>query len=102
MLWCFFLYQVLKPSSGYNSPGDRYINFERDPNLDRKSIYSASEQQIDASEDTLTAFLFVQLPANPREPSYERRTSMRQTPKTPIEPAPHCLPLSAMKRWTIW
>ncbi|KAL6700114.1 glycosyltransferase family 15 protein [Trichoderma pleuroticola] len=34
VLWCFFLYQLLKPSSGYNSPGDRYINFERDPNLD--------------------------------------------------------------------
>lgn len=36
ILWCFFLYQLLRPSSSYNSPGDRYINFERDPNLDRK------------------------------------------------------------------
>jgi mannosyltransferase len=37
ILWCFFVYQVLKPSPGLRGPGDRYINFERDPNLDRES-----------------------------------------------------------------
>ena len=98
MLWCFFLYQVLKPSSGYNSPGDRYINFERDPNLDRKSTMHPENQQIDAREHELTAFSTLQLPANLRESLDERRTSMRQTPRTPIESAPHCSPLSAMKR----
>lgn len=35
VLWCFFLYQVFRPSSGLRGPGERYVNFERDPNLDR-------------------------------------------------------------------
>ncbi|KAG6004566.1 hypothetical protein E4U21_000950 [Claviceps maximensis] len=34
VLWCLFLYQVLRPSSGLRGPGERYVNFERDPNLD--------------------------------------------------------------------
>lgn len=34
LLWCFFLYQLLKPSPEFHGPGDRYLNFERDPNLD--------------------------------------------------------------------
>jgi mannosyltransferase len=35
-LWCFFVYQLLKPSPEFHGPGDRYLNFERDPNLDRR------------------------------------------------------------------
>ncbi|KAG5954140.1 hypothetical protein E4U13_008117 [Claviceps humidiphila] len=34
VLWCLFLYQILRPSSGLHGPGERYVNFERDPNLD--------------------------------------------------------------------
>ena len=36
ILWCFFLYQILKPTPTVNGPAERYLNFERDPNLDRK------------------------------------------------------------------
>lgn len=35
VLWCFFLYQIFKPSASLHGPGNRYLNFERDPNLDR-------------------------------------------------------------------
>ncbi len=35
--WCIFIYVLLKPSPELHGPGDRYINFERDPNLDRMS-----------------------------------------------------------------
>lgn len=38
VLWCFFLYQVLKPTPMIRGPGDRYMNFERDPNLDRELL----------------------------------------------------------------
>ncbi|KAG5979360.1 hypothetical protein E4U55_005250 [Claviceps digitariae] len=34
VLWCFFLYHIFRPSSGLRGPGERYVNFERDPNLD--------------------------------------------------------------------
>ncbi|KAF7559053.1 hypothetical protein G7046_g5105 [Stylonectria norvegica] len=34
VLWCFFLFQIFKPSWAIHGPGDRYQNFERDPNLD--------------------------------------------------------------------
>jgi mannosyltransferase len=34
ILWCFFIYQLLKPGPDIRGPGDRYMNFERDPNLD--------------------------------------------------------------------
>jgi mannosyltransferase len=34
LLWCFFLYQLFKPTPEFHGPGDRYLNFERDPNLD--------------------------------------------------------------------
>lgn len=44
ILWCFFLYQVFRPSSGLRGPGERYVNFERDPNLDRS--YSVSRNQV--------------------------------------------------------
>lgn len=37
ILWCFFLFQIFAPSWGLTGPGERYSNFERDPNLDRKS-----------------------------------------------------------------
>lgn len=36
VLWCFFLYQCFKPTPEIHGPGDRYMYFERDPNLDRK------------------------------------------------------------------
>jgi hypothetical protein len=36
VVWCFFLYVLFKPSPELHGPGDRYLNFERDPNLDRK------------------------------------------------------------------
>jgi mannosyltransferase len=35
LLWCFFLYQIFKPTPEIKGPADRYLNFERDPNLDR-------------------------------------------------------------------
>ena len=35
LLWCFFLYQVFKPTASIFGPAGRYANFERDPNLDR-------------------------------------------------------------------
>ncbi|KFA48114.1 hypothetical protein S40293_09296 [Stachybotrys chartarum IBT 40293] len=34
VLWCFFLYQIFKPTPTLHGPGDRYQNFERDPTLD--------------------------------------------------------------------
>lgn len=34
-LWCLFLYNLFSPMSLERGPGDRYVNFERDPNLDR-------------------------------------------------------------------
>lgn len=34
LLWCFFVHQIVKSSSPIHGPGDRYVNFERDPNLD--------------------------------------------------------------------
>ncbi|KAJ4198602.1 putative mannosyltransferase ktr4 [Fusarium falciforme] len=34
ILWCFFLFQIFAPSWGLTGPGERYSNFERDPNLD--------------------------------------------------------------------
>lgn len=40
VLWCFFLYQIFSPSWSLRGPADRYVNFERDPNLDRKSWLS--------------------------------------------------------------
>lgn len=52
VLWCFFLYQVFKPSPALHGPGDRYINFERDPNLDRelpRHIVSHANSLIDLS-----------------------------------------------------
>lgn len=36
LLWCFFLYQIFRPSTPIKGPGHLYKNFERDPNLDRK------------------------------------------------------------------
>lgn len=36
VLWCFFLYQLFKPTASIFGPAGRYANFERDPNLDRK------------------------------------------------------------------
>lgn len=36
-LWCFFLYQIFKPTESIYTPGSRYSNFERDPMLDRES-----------------------------------------------------------------
>lgn len=36
LLWCFFLVQIFF-SPWSLGPGERYTNFERDPNLDRKS-----------------------------------------------------------------
>lgn len=35
VLWCLFLYRIFKAPSSVHGPGERYINFERDPNLDR-------------------------------------------------------------------
>lgn len=40
-LWCFFLYQLFKPSPEFHGPGDRYLNFKRDPNLDRTFAHSS-------------------------------------------------------------
>jgi hypothetical protein len=37
VLWCFFLFQMFKPMPEFHGPADRFINFERDPNLDRTS-----------------------------------------------------------------
>ncbi|KAJ3519303.1 hypothetical protein NM208_g14176 [Fusarium decemcellulare] len=34
VLWCFFLWQIFAPSWSFKGPGERYANFERDPNLD--------------------------------------------------------------------
>ncbi|KAF4509672.1 hypothetical protein G6O67_003818 [Ophiocordyceps sinensis] len=34
VLWCLFLYRIFKAPSSVHGPGERYINFERDPNLD--------------------------------------------------------------------
>ncbi|KJZ80522.1 hypothetical protein HIM_00372 [Hirsutella minnesotensis 3608] len=34
LLWCLFLYRVLKSPTTIHGPGERYVNFERDPNLD--------------------------------------------------------------------
>jgi mannosyltransferase len=34
VLWCFFLFQMFKPMPEFHGPADRFINFERDPNLD--------------------------------------------------------------------
>ncbi|PHH63463.1 hypothetical protein CDD81_5842 [Ophiocordyceps australis] len=31
---CFFFYQILRTPSPTRGPGERYVNFERDPNLD--------------------------------------------------------------------
>lgn len=36
VLWCFFLYQLFKPTASIFGPAGRYANFERDPNLDRE------------------------------------------------------------------
>lgn len=44
LLWCFFVYQLLKPSPEFQGPGDRYLNFERDPNLDRREPADGSSQ----------------------------------------------------------
>lgn len=38
VLWCFFLYQLFKPTASIFGPAGRYANFERDPNLDRKRL----------------------------------------------------------------
>ncbi|CAG9943234.1 unnamed protein product [Clonostachys rosea f. rosea IK726] len=34
ILWCFVVFQIFKPMPERHGPGDRYLNFERDPNLD--------------------------------------------------------------------
>lgn len=36
LLWCLFLYRVVRAPSSVQGPGERYVNFERDPNLDRR------------------------------------------------------------------
>ena len=36
VMWCFFLYTILKPSPGLQGPGGSVRGgYERDPNLDR-------------------------------------------------------------------
>lgn len=36
LMWCFFLYTILKPSPGLHGPGGSVRGgYERDPNLDR-------------------------------------------------------------------
>lgn len=44
-LWCFFLYQLFKPTASIFGPAGRYANFERDPNLDREeSPFSLAQE----------------------------------------------------------
>jgi mannosyltransferase len=45
LLWCFFVYQIFKPSPSLHGPGERYQNFERDPNLDRESAKQPQPQR---------------------------------------------------------
>lgn len=35
LMWCFFLYTILKPSPGLHGPGGSVRGYEKDPNLDR-------------------------------------------------------------------
>lgn len=38
VMWCFFIWQLFKPTGYSLGPGDStYITRERDPNLDRKN-----------------------------------------------------------------
>lgn len=42
ILWCFVVFQIFKPMPERHGPGDRYLNFERDPNLDREPFEPAT------------------------------------------------------------
>jgi hypothetical protein len=53
LLWCSFIYiHILTgPSSGILSKGENYLNFEREPTLDRET---SSDGWMDGSIDGLT------------------------------------------------
>lgn len=40
VMWCFFVWQLFKPTASPLRPGDsRYNTIEKDPNLDRKRTH---------------------------------------------------------------
>lgn len=72
LTWCFFIFQLLKPSPEFHGPGDRYLNFERDPNLDRELTRpTLTTNHTDESQQL----------ANQKESLYEHPNVMRPMPK---------------------
>lgn len=106
VLWCLFLYRAFRPSSGLRGPGERYVNFERDPNLDRSLLKRFPLHSHQYMSDFFFSFLSfstaLQLPENRQGCSSALPTSMRPTLWIPIASMPLSWHLCETPRPMTW
>lgn len=98
LMWCFFLYTILKPSPGLHGPGGSVRGgYERDPNLDRMptpSLFRASPLRPIPNADA------GQQPQESQKANYGGpRTTMRRTLSTRRESTPPFWPWCETKSW---
>ncbi|KOS18899.1 Glycolipid 2-alpha-mannosyltransferase 2 [Escovopsis weberi] len=86
LAWVFVLYHFFSPVPGYNNPGDRYINFERDPNLDPTGepeghlVYSSERYAPDAKDtDRISATLLALVRNEEVEPMVQSMIDLERT-----------------------
>lgn len=99
ILWCFFLYQMFKPVPEFHGPGDRYINFERDPNLDRESMRPTPRPSRAIAANPGPS---IQLPVNQKASSCAHPNDMLLMPRTRTVSRPPSWPSYGTRKSTTW